>query len=74
MKILHVGTPFTDITGKFGLTFRSSSGLIELSHKVIIVTTEGDCFFFDKEKSQRYSETRKKLQNAEKTPIIYDEV
>ena len=74
MKILQVGSPFADFNGQFGLTFRSSKGLIKFGHEVTIVTTDGDCFFFDKEKSDQYSKILGKLQNSESRPTVYDGV
>ena len=74
MKILHVGSPITDFMGEFGLIFKVSKGLKDLGHEVTIVTTDADSFYYDKEKSQMYSETRKKLLAANKNPIVFNEV
>ena len=74
MKILHVGSPITDFMGEFGLIFKVSKGLKDLGHEVTIVTTDADSFYYDKEKSQMYSETRKKLLTANKNPIVFNEV
>ena len=64
MRILHVGSPFTDFMGNFGLIFRCSEGLQTLGHEVTIVTTDADCYYFDKEKSKQYASTRQKLLDA----------
>ena len=74
MKILHVGSPLTDFMGKFGLIFKVSKGLNDLGHEVTIVTTDADSFYYDKEKSLIYSETRQKLFNANKKPILFNDV
>ena len=74
MKILHVGSPLTDFMGEFGLLFKASKGLKDLGHEVTIVTTDADSFYYDKEKSRVYSETRKKLLNADKNQILFNEV
>jgi len=74
MKILHVGSPLTTFTGDMGLIFKSSKGLIELGHEVTIVTTDADSFFYDKEKSEIFSDTRKKLLEAVEKPIIFKDV
>ena len=74
MKILHIGSPITDFMGEFGLIFKVSKGLKDLGHEVTIVTTDADSFYYDKEKSQMYSETRKKLLTANKNPVVFNEV
>lgn len=74
MKILHVGSPLTDFMGNFGLTFRCSKGLQDLGHEVTIVTTDADCFFFDKEKSHKYVKTRQKLLKAKDEPVLFNGV
>ena len=74
MRILHVGSPFTDFMGEFGLLFRMSKGLKDLGHEVSIVTTDADCFYYDKEKSLAYSETRKKLLNIDENQILFKEI
>jgi len=74
MKILHVGAPISDFVGNFGLTFKCSRKIQELGHTVTIVTTDADCYFFDKEKSRMYQETRRKLQNAEKEPVYINDL
>ena len=74
MRILHVGSPFTDFMGEFGLIFKVSKGLKDLGHDVTIVTTDADSFFYDKEKSVVYSDTRKMISNASQKPVFYKEV
>jgi glycosyltransferase involved in cell wall biosynthesis len=74
MKILHIGSPLTTFTGDMGLIFKSSKGLKNLGHKVTIVTTDADSFFYDKEKSQIYANTRKQLEKARDKEIIFDGV
>tara|TARA_B110000881_G_C18568397_1_gene514121 strand:- start:304 stop:1509 length:1206 start_codon:yes stop_codon:yes gene_type:complete len=74
MKILHVGSPCTDFVGEFGLIFKVTKGLRDLNHEVDIMTTDADCFYYDKEKSLSYSPIRKKFLNIEKQPIIYKEI
>lgn len=74
MKILHVGSPFTDFIGEFGLIFKVTNGLRDLDHEVDIMTTDADCFYYDKEKSLSYSPIRKKFLNIEKQPIIYKDI
>jgi glycosyltransferase involved in cell wall biosynthesis len=74
MKILHVGSPLTTFTGDMGLIFKSSKGLIDSGHELTIVTTDADSFFYDKEKSKIFSDTRKKLTQAVDKPIIFEGV
>ena len=50
MKILHVGSPLTTFTGDMESIFKSSKGLRDLGHKVTILTTNADSFFYDKDK------------------------
>ena len=69
MRILHVGSPFTDFMGNFGLIFRFSEELQKLGHEVTIVTTDADCFHFDKEKSRKYASTRQKLIDADRKAV-----
>lgn len=71
MKILHVGSPLTTFTGDMGLTFKSSKGLIDLGHEVTIVTTDADSFFYDKQKSEVFAETRKKIAEGVDKKIIF---
>ncbi len=74
MKILHIGSPLTTFTGDMGLIFKSSKGLIDLGHEVTIVTTDADSFFYDKEKSEIFSNTREKLLKAVTNPITFEGV
>lgn len=74
MRILHVGSPFADFMGNFGLIFRCSEELQKMGHEVDIVTTDADCFYFDKEKSRMYASTRQKLFNTMDKPIIINGV
>ena len=74
MKILHVGSPLTTFTGDMGLIFKSSKGLRDLGHELVIVTTDADSFFYDKEKSQVYTKTRKQLKKAREKQIIFEGV
>jgi glycosyltransferase involved in cell wall biosynthesis len=71
MKILQIGSPLTSFTGDMGLIFKSSKGLIDLGHEVTIVTTDADSFFYDKEKSEIFSDTRKQLAKATEKSIIF---
>ena len=71
MKILHVGSPLTTFTGDMGLIFKASKGLRNLGHELTIVTTDADSFYYDKEKSHVYSETRKQLAKAREKSIIF---
>jgi len=74
MRILLVGSPFTDFMGRFGLIFRASEGLKDLGHEVAIATTDADCFFFDKEKSELYARTRKKLMSSTENPVFFNSI
>ena len=74
MKILHVGSPLTTFTGDMGLIFKSSRGLIDLGHELKIITTDADSFFYDKEKSEIFSDTRKKLSEAVTKQITFEGV
>ncbi|HEX5358617.1 MAG TPA: glycosyltransferase [Candidatus Nitrosotalea sp.] len=71
MKILHVGSPFTDFEGKFCLTFKFTQGLKSLGHDVEIATTDADCYFFDMEKSKMYQSIRKILLESEGKTIQF---
>ncbi len=74
MKILQIGSPLTTFTGDMGLIFKSSKGLIDLGHEVEIITTDADSFFYDKEKSEIYTKTKKELEKATKNKIIFEGV
>ena len=74
MKILHVGSPLTTFTGEMGLIFKASKGLIDLGHEITIITTDADSFFYDKEKSKIFANTRKQLLKAVDKPIIFEGV
>ena len=71
MKILQIGSPLTTFTGDMGLIFKSSKELIDLGHEVTIVTTDADSFFYDKEKSKIFADTRKQLTKATEKSIIF---
>jgi glycosyltransferase involved in cell wall biosynthesis len=71
MKILQIGSPLTTFTGDMGLIFKSSKELIDLGHEVTIVTTDADSFFYDKEKSKIFSNTRNQLAKATEKSIIF---
>ncbi len=74
MKILQVGSPLTTFTGDMGLIFKSSKALVDLGHEVTIVTTDADSFFYDKEKSKIFEDTRKQLAKATEKSIIFEGV
>jgi glycosyltransferase involved in cell wall biosynthesis len=71
MKILHVGSPLTTFTGDMGLIFKASKGLIDSGHELTIITTDANSFFYDKEKSEMFRNTRKELVNAVNKPIVF---
>ena len=59
------------LRGDMGLIFKSSRGLIDLGHELKIITTDADSFFYDKEKSEIFSDTRKKLSEAVTKQITF---
>lgn len=61
MRILIVNYSMGGFAGDYGQMSLIAKGLQDLGHKVTIVVTDGDGFYFDRAKSKSYSAIRKKL-------------
>lgn len=64
MRILIINYSIGGFAGDYGQMLLVAKGLQDLGHKVTIVVTDGDGFYFDKAKSKSYSTIRKKLLDA----------
>ena len=64
MKILKVIFGLPGFAGDSPQMFSIIKNLQDLGHEVTIVTTDADIFFYDEEKSKKYSDIRKKLSKS----------
>ena len=72
MRILKINFNVPGFAGDTPQIFHIAKGLLELGHTVDYVTTDADAFFYDKEKSEKYEEIRKKLlESTEKQIPIF---
>ncbi|MCV0373507.1 MAG: glycosyltransferase [Nitrosarchaeum sp.] len=75
MKILKVNFNVGGYAGDNHEILTVAKELRELGHEVDLATSDADAFYFDKEKSQKYSTIRKRLLDAdENNPIIIDDI
>ena len=71
MKILIVSHLLGGFAGDSGQMWHTANGLIKAGHKVDIFTTDGNPWYFDKAKKEKYEEVRKKiLESKEETVKI----
>jgi glycosyltransferase involved in cell wall biosynthesis len=61
MKILFVNFNYSGVAGDATQLLFVIKGLQELGHKITFAITDGDNFYYDDEKSKKYSIIRKKL-------------
>ena len=64
MKILFVNFSIGGYAGDAVQMITIVKGLVDKNHEVVIATTDGDGYFYDKVKSEMYSPIRKKLLEA----------
>ena len=64
MNILFLNFAVSGFAGDTMQPLLIAKGLINLGHNVVQAVPDGDGFYFDKEKSKRYSVIRKKLLDA----------
>ncbi|MGI0011296.1 MAG: glycosyltransferase [Nitrosopumilaceae archaeon] len=74
MKILFVNFSIGGFAGDAVQMLLVAKGLQKLGHEVTVATTDGDGYFFDKEKSKRYFPIRKKLLDAKGKIVEIDGV
>lgn len=74
MKVLFVNFSIGGFAGDAVQMLLVAKGLQELGHEVTVATTDGDGYFFDKEKSKRYAPIRKKILDAKGRIIEIDGV
>jgi len=72
MKILFVNYSIGGYAGDSLSMITIVKGLIEKGHEVMIATTDGDGYFYDKTRSKMYSVIRKKLLEATSKVIKID--
>ena len=61
MKILFVNFSIGGYAGDAVQMITIVKGLVDKNHEVVIATTDGDGYFYDKVKSEMYAPIRKKL-------------
>ncbi len=69
MKILFVNISIPGFAGDAVQLQHIIKGLEKLGHEVTLVISDGDSYYFDKEKSKSYSIVRKKLLDAKGKPV-----
>jgi glycosyltransferase involved in cell wall biosynthesis len=73
MKILLVCSILGGFAGDSGQMWHITNGLNKRGHKVDVLTTDGNPWFIDNEKSKKYQEIRKKIFNSNGNPIKINE-
>ena len=72
MKILVVNFSIGGYAGDALQMITVVKGLQKMGHEVMIVTTDGDGYYYDEARSKLYSPIRKKLLEAKEKPIEID--
>ena len=69
MKILIVSHILGGFAGDSGQMWHTANGLIKAGHKVDIFTTDGNPWFYDNSKREKYEEVREKLLKSQGKPV-----
>ena len=73
MKILLVCSILGGFAGDSGQMWHITNGLNKRGHTVDVLTTDGNPWFIDTEKSKKYQEIREKIFNSNGNPIKINE-
>jgi len=75
MKILITTMILGGFVGDSGQMWHIANGLIKKGHQVDVLTSDGNAWFYDKEKAKKYDETvRKKILNTDGKKVIINGV